>query len=120
MRQAEERLAVNANMSSTGKPGRYKPGQSGNPGGRPKGLTWLRDLARKHTEVAITTLVECMANKDGKVRVAAANAILDRGWGKPEQVVKAKITHDELYERIARIAAEAGEEFDARAVDEAH
>lgn len=66
----------------------FKPGQSGNPGGRPKAVAVVRDLAREHTETAITALVEIMTTgESAAARVAAAQAILDRGWGKPTQTV---------------------------------
>jgi hypothetical protein len=57
----------------------------------------LRDvieLARSHTTDAIETLVAAM-NSDSApwgARIAAANAILDRGWGKPEQTVSANVS----------------------------
>lgn len=57
----------------------WKPGQSGNPGGRPKGIG---AKAREHTDKALEILVEGMSDKDARVRVAAAKEILDRGWGK--------------------------------------
>src|SRR4051812_27673059 len=58
-------------------------GQSGNPGGRPKGHGEIRELARLHTATALATLVEiCQGGENESARVAAANAILDRGWGK--------------------------------------
>lgn len=46
----------------------------------------LSDLARKHTSVALRVLVD-VATKGGSesARVAAANAILDRAYGKPSQ-----------------------------------
>lgn len=55
-------------------------GQSGNPGGRPKGIA---AKAREHTDKALDVLVEGMADEDPRVRVAAAKEVLDRGWGKP-------------------------------------
>lgn len=63
---------------------RFEKGQSGNPGGRPKGHGDLRELARQHTEKALKTLVEiCDHGENESARVTAANSLLDRGWGKP-------------------------------------
>jgi hypothetical protein len=45
----------------------------------------VQELARTHTEAAVRTLAECL--NDPKHRVAAAIALLDRGWGRPLQVV---------------------------------
>lgn len=62
----------------------FKPGVSGNPSGR-KPDKEIKELARGHTEAAIKTLAEIMRAKkaSGPARVAAAVALLDRGWGKP-------------------------------------
>jgi hypothetical protein len=57
----------------------WKPGQSGNPGGRPKGVA---ALARAHTAEAIETLVRALRSDDERVAVTAAATLLDRGWGK--------------------------------------
>ena len=44
----------------------------------------LSDIARSHTEQAINTLVDITKNgRTDAARVSAANAILDRGYGKP-------------------------------------
>jgi hypothetical protein len=68
-----------------GKP--FKKGQSGNPGGRPKVVAEVKELARVHTGQAIETLVSIMTNPKSApaARVSAANALLDRGYGKPPQ-----------------------------------
>ncbi len=68
---------------------RFKPGQSGNPGGRPKAVAEVQALARQHTAEAIETLATIMRHKGAPAaaRVSAANAIIDRGYGKPAQTV---------------------------------
>jgi hypothetical protein len=52
-----------------------------------KTITEIRSLARAHTRSALNVLVGIMRNKGATpaARVAAANAILDRGWGKASQ-----------------------------------
>jgi Family of unknown function (DUF5681) len=69
------------NKTGRNRDGRFKRGQSGNPGGRPKIFTEIKQAVREHTEAAIETLVGVMNNEDATAaaRVAAANAILDRG-----------------------------------------
>ena len=42
------------------KSGRFLPGISGNPGGRPPEVGNVRELAREYTEEAIETLVDLM------------------------------------------------------------
>ena len=46
-------------------------------------------MARSHTETALKTLAHVMRNNESPpaARVAAANSLLDRGWGKPKQTV---------------------------------
>jgi hypothetical protein len=52
-----------------------------------KALTSVRSLARSHTRTAITVLAKIMRSEDATpaARVSAANALLDRGWGKATQ-----------------------------------
>ena len=67
----------------------WKPGQSGNPGGRPKSIHKVQELARSKTEAMIGVLEEIAASPKAPpaARVAAANSILDRGWGKSSQPI---------------------------------
>jgi hypothetical protein len=86
MRRTPENTVVHAPRLADG---RWMPGQSANPGGRPRSIGAVRDLARAQTALAIDTLVEiCEHGESEMARIAAANAILDRGWGKPTAMVE--------------------------------
>jgi predicted ATP-dependent serine protease len=80
----------------------FKPGVSGNPDGRPKRpetieargvIADVKTAARELTQDAVDTLKLVM--KDPKAppaaRVGAATAILDRGWGRPQQQIDANV-----------------------------
>lgn len=69
-------------------------------------LTEYRALARGHTESAIRTLAGIMTSAEStdNAKIAAANSLLDRGWGKAAQ----PISGDEesplkLIQRIERV-----------------
>lgn len=66
---------------------RFAKGESGNPGGRPKAVEAIRKLAQKNSKKALLRLVELMNGENDRVAVQAAQAILDRAWGKPAQTV---------------------------------
>lgn len=65
--------------------GRFVKGQSGNPGGCSKEKRIIIDMCKDMSEEAVQTLYTIMKNEheSGKVRILAANSILDRGNGKP-------------------------------------
>ena len=65
----------------------FVKGQSGNPGGRPKGVAEVQDMARQHAPEAIERLVEIMRGDNVRTAAAAASLILDRGFGKPTQLI---------------------------------
>jgi hypothetical protein len=81
----------------------FPKGISGNPGGRPKELAEVQAAARSHTVAAITTLSEICADESAPpaARVAAANALLDRGWGRPLQAIDASVTVTTLADLVA-------------------
>lgn len=61
-----------------------KPGQKNK--ATEKAKATLAELAKAHTQTAIDTIVDLMMNGEtGSVRLGAANAILDRGYGRPMQ-----------------------------------
>lgn len=71
----------------------WQKGQSGNPGGGRRkvvgnGMT-LREMAREHTEKALGAYLAALNDDEAghAVKVQAATALLDRGWGKPTQPI---------------------------------
>jgi len=87
----------------------FQKGQSGNPGGRPPAVLpdgrTIADVAREHTADAIETLAKIMRDDEqpGAARVSAANAILDRGWGRPKQELDVDVKNESaLVEAIRR------------------
>src|SRR5215813_4692010 len=74
-----------------GKP--FQKGQSGNPGGRPREIAEVKELAREHMPAAIEALASIMNNPKASdaARVSAASALLDRGYGKAPQHIDAEI-----------------------------
>jgi hypothetical protein len=68
-------------------------------------LADIETLARAKTEAALNVLAAIMFRETANAfaRVAAANAILDRGWGKPVQLLATDARPRELLQRIERI-----------------
>lgn len=62
---------------------RFQRGQSGNPGGRPAMPAKMRDALQALSEKALTCLGELLDHRDGRIRLRAAERILDRAWGRP-------------------------------------
>ena len=77
-------------------------------------LAHLQELARQHAPQALETLVQIMGSPEvaPAARIAAANAILDRGYGKPapllsETPTDPRMLNDaELMEAIAETRRE--------------
>ena len=122
----------------------YKPGVSGNPGGRPRQpqtiaarriVADVKELAREYASEAISTLKIMMLDTKTPpaARLGAAIALLDRGYGKPRQEVSVDASYDltklsledlETLERIlapvAPIEHSQGGEGTVLTVDAAH
>lgn len=63
----------------------FQKGQSGNPGGRSKAEAEIKRIAQEYGPAALTKLVELLEGEDKRLALAAANSLLDRGFGKPAQ-----------------------------------
>jgi hypothetical protein len=70
-----------------------------------KAAAQIKALARKHSKAAIKTLAAIMNQDDGPAtaRVSAAQALLDRGWGKAAQFLAGEVDELPLFSRIERV-----------------
>jgi hypothetical protein len=91
----------------------FVKGQSGNPGGKPKEIKNVIEMARTHTPAAINTLAEIVSDGEAPsaARVAAANVLLERAWGKPIQPVDAQIDMRASYVIRAPLAVASAREW---------
>lgn len=98
------------NRQRTGNKTSFKPGQSGNPSGRPKktqeqedALAAIRDLAPQ----ASTVLMEVMSNPSAPpaARLKAVEMILDRTYGKPDMAVKVEDPKNDVLASIRKEVA---------------
>ena len=88
--------------TKSGNSGNHRPVGTKNPSTR---VGWkmvgdVRLLAKEWTFEAIETLAEVMKDKASPPasRVAAAQSLLDRGWGKSAQIIEANVNH---YDRMS-------------------
>ena len=86
-----------AKRKPRGKP--FQKGQSGNPAGRRAEIGPIKELARVHAPEAIDVLAMALRDDSARVRVAAAEVILDRAYGKPSQHHELDLG-DELVQRL--------------------
>src|SRR5262245_23303606 len=82
---------------------KFQKGVSGNPGGRPKLPTEMKEMFKAKAPEAFEVLCRHLNAKDPKVAVAAATQILDRAYGRPVQQVDANINEDSSIRYIAEV-----------------
>ena len=86
--------------------GRYLPGVTGNPGGRPKVPMDVRSALEAGSLAAAQRLVELVNSEDERVALSASMAILDRVLGKPPASVEVTSAPAEPdWERMQRAVA---------------
>ena len=72
--------------------GRFQPGCSGNPSGRPRVNSEVKELLKAHSIDAARKVIELLNCGNHKVELAAAQEILNRTEGKPTQVQDLQIS----------------------------
>jgi hypothetical protein len=73
----------------------FLPGQSGNPGGRPRGLARrIRELVGEDGEAIAAFMLQVMLDDRERTRdrLEAGRFLAERGWGKPVQALDVEVT----------------------------
>jgi hypothetical protein len=78
--RAERRRHVPANLA----PYVFRPGTSGNPGGRTAKYYEAQKICRDASPEASRVLVDLLKSDDDRVRLMAAREVIERAWGRPK------------------------------------
>lgn len=85
--------------------GSFKPGQSGNPGGRakktPEEFALIEACKKKAPEALAVILGIMQHGQSEKTRLSAAVAVIERGYGKPKQEQDLNLSGDVNIRSIA-------------------
>ena len=89
--------------------GQWLPGQSGNPGGRPRGVAARAREYAGEDGADIFAFLRRIVDAEGentRDRIEAGKILLERGWGKAPQLIDVEQTTEGLVVRLAFDPAE--------------
>lgn len=86
----------------------FKPGQSGNPGGRREIPPAIKAKIDEGAEESIPIVIDIMKNKqmDPRVRLAAAEMLQSRSWGKALQATDVNVTTTNVQQAHLQVLVE--------------
>ncbi|WJR78772.1 hypothetical protein [Bradyrhizobium sp. NP1] len=76
--------------------GRWLPGFTPNPSGRPKIVEEIKSLARQHAPEAFKRVCELVGSEDERTALAAAQEILNRAYGRPTQAIEQTVEYPDI------------------------
>ena len=87
--EQEDRIDIN---------GRFIPGKSGNPRGRPEKEPTAEDILQAALSEAVIRLIDLVHSEDEAIALQAATVVIDRVLGKPKnpRIVNVKISPDNI------------------------
>ena len=107
MRREVTMTAISNRTERKAPPKAFKPGVSGNPSGRPKKTPQELDLiaaCKEKTPDALAVILKIMQTGDkDSVRLAAAQSIIERAYGKPVQPSDVAVSGGLVISRIERV-----------------
>ncbi|MEJ1156646.1 DUF5681 domain-containing protein [Prosthecomicrobium sp. N25] len=89
--------------------GRFLPGSSGNPGGRPKTPEEVKEMLQALTPKAVKALEAALCGNDPRLQVIAAVEILNRTLGRPHQSASVEVSQPSIHEAFLTALKKANE-----------